>query len=214
MIRGYAEGYINDAMNNLGESFDYAVNACRIDADDFMKLFVSSGIADQFENGNPKYVVGQSGTELVLDVLKKTGVSIVAPSAQVCYDCSPEYWAGWALAYYQWKSGISFRDIHRHISMENILNMYPTLHETSEDKFADVANEILKRKEHPSKLQQQRKKVGYSQRELSEKSGVNLRTLQQYELGTKRIARASVETVMALANALGCDIEAILELQG
>ena len=60
-------------------------------------------------------------------------------------------------------------------------------------------------------MRQQRKKCGYSQRELAEKSGVNLRTLQQYELKTKDIGKASVRTVMALANVLGCRIEDLLE---
>ena len=43
------------------------------------------------------------------------------------------------------------------------------------------------------------------------KSGVNLRTLQQYELKTKDIGKASVQTVIALAAVLGCPIEDLLE---
>ena len=69
----------------------------------------------------------------------------------------------------------------------------------------------LSRSNAASKLQQQRKKCGYSQRELAEKSGVNLRTLQQYELKTKDIGKASVQTVIALAAVLGCPIEDLLE---
>ena len=40
---------------------------------------------------------------------------------------------------------------------------------------------------------------------------LNLRTLQQYELKTKDIGKASVRTVMALAAVLGCPIEDLLE---
>ena len=63
----------------------------------------------------------------------------------------------------------------------------------------------------PAKLQQQRKRCGYTQKKLAEISGVNLRTLQQYELKAKDIDKASVQTVLALSNALGCEIEDIIE---
>ena len=105
--------------------------------------------------------------------------------AQINYDFSADYWAGWILAYYQWKSGKGFRDIWDCVSMEDILKMYPTLHEAAEEKFVDKLNSIIVRKEHPTKLQRQRKRYGCSQKELAERSGVNLRTLQQY--GTVKI---------------------------
>ena len=54
-----------------------------------------------------------------------------------------------------------------------------------------------------TKLQELRKNIGYSQRELAEKSGVNLRTLQQYELKAKDINKAAT-TLLALSKTLGC----------
>ena len=58
MIHAYAETYLNDAMSNLGEAFDYAVNACNLSPDRFMELFIASGFADKFGKGNPKVVSG------------------------------------------------------------------------------------------------------------------------------------------------------------
>lgn len=211
MIRAYAEDYVSDAMKNLGEAFDYAVNVCKQSPDTFMKLFIASGYADKFGKGNPKVVSGLSGTELVIEVTAKSGKVIDFPDAQIEYDCSPEYWCGWILAYYQWNTSRSFRDIHANISMQEILKLYHTHHEAAEEKFVDTVNAIIKRKKNPTKLQAQRKKCGYSQRELSEKSGVNIRTLQQYELGTKDIGKASVQAIVALANVLGCKVEDLLE---
>lgn len=211
MIRAYAEQYLHDAMTNLGEAFDYAVNACKLKPDTFMKLFIASGYADRFGKGNPKIISGLSGTELVIEVIMKSGKTMEFPDAQVAYDYSAEYWCGWILAYYQWCSARSFRDIHAGISMQEILKLYPTHHEAAEEKFADTVNAILMRKKQSTKLQTQRKKCGYSQKELAEKSGVNLRTLQQYELGTKEISKASVQTVAALANVLGCRIEDLID---
>ena len=95
--------------------------------------------------------------------------------------------------------------------MLEIRKLYSPLHEAAEDKFVDTLNAIIQRKNAPAKLQQQRKRCGYSQKELAERSGVNLRTLQQYELKTKDISKASVQTVVALANALGCRVEELLE---
>ncbi len=95
--------------------------------------------------------------------------------------------------------------------MNEILKLYNPLHEASEDKFVDTVNAIIRNKNVPSKLQQQRKKCGYSQKELADKSGVNLRTLQQYELKTKDIGKAAVQNIVALANVLGCQVEDLLE---
>lgn len=198
-------------MDNLGEAFDYAVNACSLDIDEFMDLFIASGYSDSFGKGNPKYVSGLSGTELVMEIVGKTGKQMSFPEPQTEYDCSPEYWCGWSLAYYQWVTGRSFKDIHDNISMLEIRKLYNTLHEAAEEKFVDTVNTIIRRKNAPSKLQQQRKRYGYSQKELAERSGVNLRTLQQYELKTKDISKASVQTVLALANVLGCQVENLIE---
>ena len=211
MIRAYAEEYLNDAQENLGEAFDYAVNACKLGIDEFMDLFIAEGYADAFGKGNPKYLSGISGTELVMEVVEKSGKQMEFPEPQVEYDCSPEYWCGWILAYYQWATGRPFKDIYSYISMSEILKLYNPLHEASEDKFVDTVNTIIRDKNAPSKLQQQRKKCGYSQKELAEKSGVNLRTLQQYELKTKDIGKAAVQNIVALANVLGCQVEDLLE---
>ncbi|MFR4579578.1 XRE family transcriptional regulator [Clostridium sp. OF13-4] len=52
--------------------------------------------------------------------------------------------------------------------------------------------------------------AGYTQKDLSEQSGVTLRSIQQYEQGKKKIQKASAETVRALARSLGCQMEDLL----
>ncbi|MDD4295630.1 MAG: helix-turn-helix transcriptional regulator [Ruminiclostridium sp.] len=52
---------------------------------------------------------------------------------------------------------------------------------------------------------------GYSQRALAEKVGVNLRTLQQYEIRAKDINKAARATLLSLAKVLGCRVEDLLE---
>ncbi|MBQ7940135.1 MAG: helix-turn-helix transcriptional regulator [Clostridia bacterium] len=211
MIRAYDNQYLDDAMKCLGEAMDYAANRCKMDMDVFLELFIGTGYAEQFAAGVPKYVSGTSGTELVIDVLTKTGMDMEYPQAEVDYDYSPQYWCGWILAYYQWYTGRSFKEIREHITMQEIEKLYPTLHEASEKKFVDTVNRIIRKKNPPTRLQAQRKISGYSQRELAEKVGISVRTLQQYEIRAKDINKAAGVTLLALAKVLGCRVEDLLE---
>ena len=211
MMCAYDEEYLNDAMRNLGEASDYAVNACKLSLQKFFDLFVATGYASQFGNGVPKITSGLSGTELVHEIIIKAGIDRELPEAQTEYACSAEYWCGWIIAYYQWHTGRTFKEIFQNISAKEIEKLYPTLHEASEEKFVDVVNSIIERKATTTKLQELRKNIGYSQRELAEKSGVNLRTLQQYELKAKDINKAATTTLLALSKVLGCRIEDLLE---
>lgn len=49
-----------------------------------------------------------------------------------------------------------------------------------------------------------------SQKDLAEKSGVNLRMVQYYEQGFKDIKKAQAATVQKLAKALECTMEDLL----
>ena len=60
-------------------------------------------------------------------------------------------------------------------------------------------------------LKELRTTAGMSQSQLSEKSGVNLRMIQYYEQGVRDIKKASGETILKLAQALGCTMEEIIE---
>jgi len=211
MICAYDEMYLSDAMKNLGEAFDYSASELNIPMDDFLDMFIISGIAEQFASGVPKYVSGLSGTELVWEVLRRTETKVDFAQPQTEYDCSPEYWCGWILAFYQWRTGKSFKEIKKYLPMCEIYKLYPTLHEAAEDKFVDVANTIFERRHLPVKLQTVRKAAGFSQKELAEKSGVAIRMIQQYEQRAKDINKASASNLFALARALGCKAEDLME---
>ena len=211
MTHAYDKQYLDDAMRNLGEAMDFAKNVCRLGLDDFLGMFIASGLAAQFGKGVPKYVSGLSGTELVLEVLQKTGIPAGDCASQTEYAYSPEYWCGWSLAYFQWFTGRPFQNIRDCISMREIEQLYSTLHEASEDKFVDTVNNIIRKKAFPTRLQAQRKNCKLTQKALSEKSGVNLRTLQQYEMRAKDINKAAAGTLRSLAQVLSCEIEDLLE---
>ena len=61
-----------------------------------------------------------------------------------------------------------------------------------------------------TKLQARRKERGLSQSQLAEASGVNVRTLQKYEIGEKDLNGAKLATLLRLCIALDCRLIDIL----
>lgn len=118
----------------------------------------------------------------------------------------------YVLAYYQWFTTRSFKDIKQHITMEQVYKLYPTLHEASEEKFVDTINAITFQQPRPTKLQTLRRLMGYSQSVLAQKSGVTLRMIQQYEQRAKDINKATGANLPALSKTLGCRVEDLMEL--
>ena len=57
-------------------------------------------------------------------------------------DKSPEFWCGWALAYYQWYSGKSFHSILSAVGLSEIMAMYPLYHEMDVAMFVDEIERI------------------------------------------------------------------------
>ena len=57
-----------------------------------------------------------------------------------------------------------------------------------------------------------KKAAGLTQKELSQLAGVNLRTLQQYEIRSKDINRASGQTINSLSQVLHCNFYDVMEL--
>lgn len=106
-----------------------------------------------------------------------------------------------------------FADILDVLSFDDIVRLYPTLHEADESRFVDVYDERAahNRTEGDSRLHTVRVRAGLSQSELSRHSGVALRSIQMYEQRRKDLGKAAVSTVLALARTLGCRIEDLLE---
>lgn len=213
MTRAYSESYLSDAAENLGDMLAYAVNDCGYDADTFFGWFIISGLADQFGSGNPKYIAGFSGIELACEVVYQT--SGIRPSEEAVQDIDkdPVYWAGWALAHYQWFSGLRFADlVRRGLTVSKAESLY-ILHEADISKFIEMADSIIAATTNaqPTRLKTIRKARGFTQQELSEASGVTLRMIQLYEQRRNNINEASAASVISLANALGCQPIELME---
>ena len=155
--------------------------------------------------------VGMSGVELAYRVLELTKHQVEDPQPRYTADRSPEYWAGWALAYYQWETAMSFLDILECVSLDDIIRMYSPYHEMDIRQFCDRMNELYRAANPETKLKQLRQRAGMSQSELAEQSGVPVRTSQQYAQRQKSINKAQAEYLIMLANALHCKAEDLIE---
>ena len=211
MIRAYSESYLNDAKGTLSQFFDYLINDCEMPADWVSAIFVSSGYAEQFERGNPLILAGMSGIELARAVVSESYREKELPEPRYADGLSPEYWAGWALAEYQWYSAKRFSDIFRCVKLSQIVAMYSVYHEMDISKFISAMEERCASVVLPSKLKALRENRNFSQSELSAASGVSLRSIQMYEQRINDINKAQAGTVYKLSRAIGCNVEDLLE---
>ena len=61
-----------------------------------------------------------------------------------------------------------------------------------------------------TKLEQIRKNQKMTRKELAEKSGINIRTIESYEQKRRNLKNAKMETLIKLSNALKCKIEDLI----
>lgn len=147
MAHAYSKLYIADARKNLGDYYDFAVNGNYCTLEDAVDLLEKSTIARQFGKGNPKYIAGRTGRELFLDAQFLLGLPEREEPYHRGLQKPPEYWFGWAVAYYQWLRNIPFKAIFEKIPPQDILNLYWPLHEADERKFIEALDMRMAKKE-------------------------------------------------------------------
>ena len=209
MIHAYDKVYLAKAQNNLAAMLDFAVNDLKEDLSTFYQKFLHSAVCTQFESGDSSVIAGKSGVELALIVLKDEKlVSKYRPVA----NRSPEYWCGWALAYFQWQTNLRFWDINALIPIQEVLAFYSPYHEMDITQFCDKMVELYTIRKANTNLKNLRLNAGLSQSELADIADVPVRTIQQYEQNQKNINAAKAETVVKLAKALNTSVERLMEV--
>lgn len=210
-MNAYNELYVSDASQSLGEYFDYMTHDLKYDIDKAFSWLAFSRAGKCFGEGNPRYISGMSGVELARHVIYEISRVWEDTEGTQPSEKSHEYWAGWALAQYQQRSGISFSSLlRRGLKASNIMDMY-ILHEADIEKYYVEIDKTLRNEESDGeRLKRLRAYAGYTQKQFSEESGVALRMIQLYEQGQNDIRKASVETVMKMADALNTSVEEIL----
>ena len=210
-MSAYPETLLPNARSLLADAADYAVIDLDVSIDDFFAFFAASSYARRIERGDRSTILGISGIELAQNVLSdKTGQHDFKP-ARECLHRTKAYWTGWILAFYQWTSNRTFREILQALPASTIAQMYGVYHEAPEERFAATADEIMHEKLSETRLKRIRTAFGCSQSRLAEMSGVGIRSIQMYEQRNKDINRAEAGSVLRLARALGCEMEDIME---
>lgn len=210
-MRAYDDLYLPYAQNALGHTVDFAVMTLGIDPQHFGEAFAVSSVSKQFARGNPSYVAGKNGCELAREILDETHIPYTDAEDILFLDKSPEYWAGWALAYDQWYCNISFSEILKAVSLEQIIAMYPLYHEMDLSNFIEQMDRLIKKNDPHTRLRQRRDTAGMSQAELAKAADVPLRQIQLFEQGQRNINKTSAMTLYQLSKALCCRMEDLME---
>ena len=211
MICAYDKVYLEKARIVLARMLDFAVYDLKYDMAQFFELFIQSGVAERFEKGDFTILVGKSGVEVAYEVLDKTNIHVEYIEPQYTMERSEEYWTGWALAYYQWETSLSFEEIVKCVPIHYVKALYSPYHEMDIRHFTDKMSQLYLAANPDTNLKRKRKQAGFSQRELAELSGVPIRTIQQYEQRQKNINKAQVEYLVKLSKTLCCEVESLIE---
>ena len=209
MIHAYDKIYLSRAQGSLAQMLDFSVHDLNYSLTSFYEKFLESSVSNLFEIGDSTTLAGRSGVELALDVIDD---ELKADLYRPVFNRSPEYWTGWALAYFQWWSGLSFLKINSYIPINEIYEMYYPYHEMDITQFCEKMLELYNSRKKATNLKLFRLNAGISQKELAVFANVPLRTIQQYEQRQKNINAASAETIIKLAKVLFCSVEDLMEV--
>ena len=204
MMNAYDKVYLEKARTALGRMLDFAVHDLGYGLAQFYELFLASGAADRFGAGDYTLLVGKSGVELAYHVLEQSGIQVVRVKPDYSVDRSIEYWAGWALAYYQWETGRAFEEINGYIPIQRIADLYHPFHEMDIRQFCDKMNELYRAAKPDTNLKLHRLKADLTQKELADASGVPLRTIQQYEQRLYLLRQTETPSRIFLSGARSC----------
>lgn len=211
MIHAYDQSYIVHSEKVLGWMLDTAVNLFAVDATKFWRLFLSGGYAERFGAGESRLLAGMTGYELAVEVLDAAKVRYRRVPPKEVGGLSPEYWAGWALAQYQWHTALTFAEIDAVVPIVSVIAMYSPFHEMDISRFIEEMNGLVRAARPDTNLRRIRMSAGISQGDLARLSGVPVRMIQHYEQRVKNINRAAYETVAQLAQSLHCRPESLTE---
>ena len=170
-IRAYEIIYLEQARGSLGLMLDFAVYDLGFELTEFYDLFLRSEISRRFEHGDCSIVAGRSGYEIAYEVLFSLDIPYKMVEPKYTANRSVEYWTGWALAYYQWYTAMSFSHINKYIPIEKIAGLYNPYHEMDIMQFVDCMNELYLGAKTDTNLKIRRQRARLSQNQLGELAG-------------------------------------------
>lgn len=139
MMHAYIEPYLKDVMRNLGVMSHFCINEYGLSPEQFSVLFSKSLVAEQISNGNPRFLTGMSGKEMADMMMEESKEQSNVTTSTDMYHVTPEYWAGWVMAYYQWFTAKSFAQMFADgKTYDKVLKMYHPMHEADLAKVVEA----------------------------------------------------------------------------
>lgn len=210
MIHAFNISYLNRIQKKLSIVIDYLAYFLKYTNEQIQNTLVHSKVINHLMNANPYYAGGKSGRELCLLIADEQGIENPKHYEET-FGKTPEYWTGYALAYYMWYTYRSFERIFYAVRYEDILMMYHPYHEMDITRFVEDLNIRIEKGTKDTNLKIIRMAANLSQSQLAKESGVSLRSIQLYEQRVNDIDKAQSQTLFKLAKTLGCSIENLLE---
>ena len=211
MTHAYREYYLEDATDSLGSMLEDAVTLFKVPLERFWSLFLASPISERFAAGDPYVLAGQSGWELAVRILEDAGVSFPHVRPGGLGSRTPEYWAGWALAQYQWYRGFTFGEIEAFAPLRSVLGLYAPFHEMDILRFYDELDARYRAAHPETRLRELRTAAGLTRDQLGSLAQVSSRLIEQYEQRRRDINAARADAFLSLARALHCPPAVLLE---
>ena len=211
MTHAYRQYYLEDAMGVLGAAVEAAVHLFEVPLESFWPRFLASPHARHFAAGDPFTLAGQSGWELAERVLAEAGVQFPRRVPDGLRARTPEYWAGWVLAQYQWYRGFTFPEIEAFAPMTEIVRLYSPYHEMSVLSFHEELDRRYRQVHPETRLKELRKAAKLTRDALAALAQVSSRLIEQYEQRRRDINAARADSFLSLAHALDCDPSALIE---
>ena len=160
MIHAYDENYLSKAQTALALMLRYAVQDLGYEPDIFWEYFLQSVIAKCFGAGDYRFTVGMSGIEMACEVIYRITGKECEKEPTYSVEKSAVYWAGWALAYYQWYSAHTFSDIYQYVKMTEIIQMYSPYHEMDIMNLVEALDRRIPSSSFVTRLYEYRKRAG------------------------------------------------------
>lgn len=203
---------IDYVMETVGECFDFCLNYLKIKPSIFIDSFLKSWFTKQIEKGSDRYCFGVTGVELAKYIINEckleTNNKVDKEYSYIGYR-SKEYWVGYIATYYIWAEDKTYDYLFKLVPYNELVKLYPIYHENDERRIVDYVNKKKKNITHP--LRTYREKLGLSQRDLSNISGISIRKIQSYEQHVKDINKCDAISLFKLASVLGVNMEDLLD---
>ena len=212
-VKAYDKKELPQVISKLGKAFEFAEKCLPEGAAGFYRRFANSSVAATCTGPDAHPEIGGSAIELVLDVNEDASIDTLLMNEKRLskQETRRLRWEAELLCRYQWETGLPFPAVFRTLSPERLRALHA---DYAELPPAEVVQRISVPETHEStttSLARIRRERGLSQAGLAKASGVTLRSIQQYEQRKKDISHAQARSVLALAQALSCTMEELLE---